>query len=161
MSFLPSSPRLALLKKIALEISKRQDMVSHKYAAALGTKTLNWMNDKAHVLGPTGLHHFFSALWFKEAFDRCTSVWVCTSPHCVCVCCWCVCVLFFCVWEWVCAVSWYFCVAWKRSEIWFMCQGMSVLFCFQCFRVSLQIAIPIVWCDTLEERNNDFPLPQF
>ena len=35
------------------------------------------------------------------------------------------------------------------------CIGMCVLFCFQCFRVSLQFAIPMVWCDTLEKRNDD------
>jgi hypothetical protein len=109
----------------------------------------------------SGLHPFFSAFALKKPSTG-APPWGCVPLHVVCVYVADVCVCCLSVWEseYV-PVSLYFCVTWKRSKIWFMCLGMCVLFCFQCFRVSLQIAIPIVWCDTLEERNDDFCLPQF
>ena len=145
------------------------------------------LNDKSRALGRTGVHRLFSASRFKAAFDRCTSVRVSPCPRVcvyvavVCVCCFSVWVceyvpvsLHLCV---VCIVSLRECVfvvcmmntcKHARANVFVLCMcqcsscgvwvcGMCASFCFQCFRVSLQIAIPIIWCDTLKERNDDLP----
>jgi hypothetical protein len=148
------------------------------------TKTLDWMTNHAplvqQVCTVSSQPFALKQPSTGAPLSGCLPVHVC-----VCVCCCCGCVLFFCVSEWVCACVFAFvccvysvgtrvCVCCMHDEymqararecvcvvyvsmffmwcvnVWYVCH-----FAFSVSEFLCKLQYLIIWCDTLEERNDD------